>query len=199
MSKVIVDAASIHRDVVFIKVNVQDRKVSEWAAELGVKSIPTLLFYKDGKLCRGRIVGISRGVINEIEYILRNLKSICKDELNINDNLDEPKMGYKKCEGRPKSLSSSNTSPIFLERKLSDLEVEAFRRAGAGPFILGILTGAVKSAESAKKELEETPCLDPERRKYLEEIIRQGENAKKHLDEILARLRQARRELGLDK
>jgi Holliday junction resolvase len=76
---------------------------------------------------------------------------------------------------------------LLLEGVEGEMGGEAGRARGAGPFILGVLKGAVINGWVARKLLAETPPSDVERRKYLEHVIREGENAERALERMLGK------------
>jgi len=82
---------------------------------------------------------------------------------------------------------------------MSEEEWEIYRRIGVGPFILGKLKRAALEVEIARELLAKTPPWNIWRRRYLKDVIRQGELARKHLDEYLRRMREVRRQLQQEK
>ena len=64
---------------------------------------------------------------------------------------------------------------------------EAGKVEDASPFILGVLKGAVINGWVARELLAKTPPSDVERRRYLEHVIHEGENAGKKLEEMLGK------------
>ena len=79
--------------------------------------------------------------------------------------------------------------------EMSGEEREIYRRVGVGPFILGKLKRAALEVEIARELLAKTPPWNIWRRRYLKDVIRQGELARKYLDEYLRRMREVKRQL----
>lgn len=81
------------------------------------------------------------------------------------------------------------------EREDEDYEYEVYRRLGVGPFILGLLKGAILGAERAKKLLKETPPWDVKRRKYLRHVIEEGERVRPIYEDYIRRLEEIKEEV----
>ena len=112
MSEVLRRVAEIYPEVGFIKVNV-DRNWS-WANDLKVRCIPTLLFYRNGRLAY-RHVGVFRGSIEEtvkiVADIIERLKIYSGQEFEVSEPAENE---GKRRPNRPKS--SKYVYPRLLQK-----------------------------------------------------------------------------------
>jgi thioredoxin 1 len=70
MAPIIEDLAGKMKDVKFVKINVDDNKTI--AEKYDIRSIPTLIFFKDGKVIERTIGGMDEEILTEkIENLLK--------------------------------------------------------------------------------------------------------------------------------
>ncbi len=182
LARVFEEVAAKIKEAEFLRVDV-DRSGS-WPDELRIRAIPTILFFKDGRLYGERIVGYNSKVGERIIEIIKRLK--LEGDSNVpQNNSPEPR-------NRVNDYSEGSIQTVYGSGG------EVFRKVGVGPFILGKLQGAVKNAEVARRLLEETPWWRWWDRQYYKHVIEEGERAKKALDEYLRRIREIRNELEGD-
>ncbi len=179
LAPVFEEVAAKCKEAEFLKVNVD--KSGSWPDELRIKAIPTILFFKNGKLYEERLIGYNPKVGEKIIEIVKRLKSEGNSHISLRN--------FSKLRNHSDGSSKESIQTVYGSG------YEVFRKAGVGPFILGKLAGAVKNAEFARKLLKETPWWRWWDRQYYRHVINEGERAKKILDKYLKQIQEVKHEL----